>query len=394
MRGSAISRIKILYFLSFFLANSSFAAGNAEQATIKDVVDNAVAPLIQKYSIPGMAIAVTINGESYFYNYGVASKETQQRITNKTLFEIGSLSKTFTATLASYAQINGSLLLTDSASKYLPSLRGSSFDNVSLLNLGTHTGGGLPLQVPDSINNTDQLMDYLKFWKPTHAAGTYRKYSNVSIGMLGVIAAKSMNVSFEDALEKNLFPALGMTHSYINVPADQQKDYAQGYTTKDVPVRVNPGVLASEAYGVKTDSADLIRFIEANMAVIHLDATLQRAVTATHTGYFTTGEFTQDLIWEQYAYPVELKKLLAGNAASFVYDGSIATALHPPLQPKKDVLINKTGSTNGFSSYAAFIPTKKIGIVILANKSYPVDQRVTAAYQILDQLNRQSGSKK
>ena len=104
MRGSAISRIKILYFLSFFLANSSFAAGNAEQATIKDVVDNAVAPLIQKYSIPGMAIAVTINGESYFYNYGVASKETQQRITNKTLFEIGSLSKTFTATLASYAQ--------------------------------------------------------------------------------------------------------------------------------------------------------------------------------------------------------------------------------------------------------------------------------------------------
>lgn len=389
-----MSRIKIFYSLSFFLAVNSFAAGNVDQSRIKDIVDNAVAPLIQKYSIPGVAIAVTTNGESYFYNYGVASKETQQRITNNTLFEIGSLSKTFTATLASYAQVNGSLLLSDSASKYLPSLRGSSFDNVSLLNLGTHTAGGLPLQVPDSIKDTDQLMDYWKHWKPTHAAGTYRKYSNLSIGMLGMIAAKSMNVSFEDAIEKKLFPDLGMKHSYINVPPDQMKDYAQGYTTKDAPVRVNPGVLTSEAYGVKTDSADLIRFIEANMQEVHLEGKLQQAIINTHTGYFKTGEFTQDLIWEQYTYPVRLKRLLAGNSTNFVYDGSIATKLSPPLPPQKDVLINKTGSTNGFSSYAAFIPTKKIGIVILANKSYPVDQRVTAAYQILDQLDRQRESKK
>ena len=393
MRGNTMGRINILYFLSFFLTANSFAAGNVDQSGIKDIVDNAVTPLIQKYNIPGMAIAVTVNGESYFYNYGVASKETQQRITNKTLFEIGSLSKTFTATLASYAQVNGRLLLSDSASKYLPSLRGSSFDNVSLINLGTHTAGGLPLQVPDSIGNTDQLMDYLKHWKPTHAAGTYRKYSNLSIGMLGMIAAKSMDASFEDALEKKLFPALGMTHSYINVPADQMKNYAQGYTTKDAPVRVNPGVLASEAYGVKTDSADLIRFIEANMQVTHVDGKLQQAIGDTHTGYFKTGEFTQDLIWEQYAYPVPLKRLLAGNAASFVYDGSLATKLSPPLQPQKEVFINKTGSTNGFSSYAAFIPAKKIGIVILANKSYPVDQRVIAAFQILDQLDNKSSQK-
>nr|WP_240950426.1 class C beta-lactamase [Collimonas pratensis] len=388
-----MNRLKLLSFSLCFLAASSHAAGVVGQAGLKETVDNTIQPLMQKYDIPGMAIAVTVNGESHFYNYGVASKDTRQSVTNKTLFEIGSFSKTFTATLASYAQANGDLSLADNASKYLPSLRGSSFDGISLINLGTHTAGGLPLQAPDNIENTDQLMDYFKHWQPAHAAGTYRKYSNLSIGMLGMIAAGSMHMTFEDAMEKKLFPELGMTHSYINVPPSQMQDYAQGYTAKDVPVRVNPGVLASEAYGVKSGSADLIRFIEANMDASMLNRKLQRAIIDTHTGYFKSGEFTQDLIWEQYPYPVELKRLLAGNDPAVIYQETAASRLNPPLAPQADVLLNKTGSTNGFSSYAAFVPAKKIGIVILANKSYPIDQRVTAAYQILRQLESQAAVK-
>jgi beta-lactamase class C len=63
-----------------------------------------------------------------------------------------------------------------------------------------------------------------------------------------------------------------------------------------------------------------------------------------------------------------------------------ATELNPPLQPQANVLINKTGTTNGFASYVAFVPAKKLGIVILANRNYPITARVTASYQILNQL--------
>jgi beta-lactamase class C len=371
---------------SCFIASSTYGESNNKRKDISGVMDSVIRPLMQQYRIPGMAIAVIVDGESYFYNYGVESLETQRPITNKTLFEIGSASKTFTATLASYAQVNGNLALSDSASKYLPSLRGSSFDNVNLLNLGTHTSGGLPLQVPDAIHNDDQLMNYFRQWKPSYAAGTYRIYSNPSIGMLGMITARSMNERFDDAIEKKLFPMLGMTHSYINVPDDQMKDYAQGYTKQGAPIRLSAGALSSEAYGIKSSTPDMIRFIAANMRMIKMDGKLQRAINDTHIGYFRAGEITQDLIWEQYPYPVELKQLLAGNSDAMAYQATKVIELNPPLQPQANALINKTGSTNGFATYVAFVPGQKLGIVMLANKNYPIAQRVSAAYQILTRL--------
>ncbi|UVJ43626.1 beta-lactamase [Pseudomonas sp. LS1212] len=377
---------------ALFLGAGSCVAGDDVENGVRAVVDAAIRPVMQEHAIPGMAVAVTLNGEQYYFNYGVASKESGQMVTDDTIFEIGSVSKTFTATLASYAQESGALSLSDHASQYLPSLRGSSFDSISLLDLGTYTPGGLPLQFPDDVDSHEKMIGYYYKWKPTYAAGTHRLYSNPSIGLFGFLTAESMGEPFEDLLEKKLFPKLGLRQSYIKVPQEQMSHYAYGYSREDKPIRVGPGVLDAEAYGVKSSSADMIHFVEANMQAADLDEPLQRAIAATHRGYYKVGDMTQGLGWEFYPYPIELDRLLAGNSHKMILEANEITRLNPPLPPQDNVLINKTGSTSGFGAYVAFVPTKGIGIVMLANKNYPIPARVKAAHEVLMALDAQIGS--
>lgn len=233
-------------------------------------------------------------------------------------------------------------------------------------------------------------MKYLEAWQPRYTPGTYRTYANPSVGMLGLITAKSMGADFIELMEQRVFSPLGLNNTYIDVPKTKMGDYAVGYTEEGDPTRATVDVLSAETYGVKTTAADMLRFIEANMNLASADDALEHAIMETHTAYFTAGVMTQDLIWEQYAYPVDLKTLLEGNSAAMIFKATPVAQLTPPGQPREDVWLNKTGSTSGFGAYVAFIPVKRLGIVILANKSYPIDQRVTIAYQILTQLSNGS----
>lgn len=373
-------------FGALWLAGTALAKAPPPPPKLDAVVDEAAQALMRENGIPGLAIAITVDGRQHFFDYGVASKKTQQKVTRDTLFEIGSISKTFTATLASYAQATGRLALTDRPAKYLPPLEGSAFgDQTRLVHLGTHTAGGFPLQVPDAVQSTGQLFDYLRSWQPQYAAGTRRTYANPSIGMLGLIAAKSLDLPFEDAMAQHVFRPLGLTHTMLEVPAAQMPSYAQGYTKADAPIRLRGGVLGAEAYGVRTSARDLLRFVEANLRGPGTTP-LQRAIEATHTGYFRAGTMTQDLVWEQYPYPVTLPLLLEGNGDKMAYETQDVTPIDPPQPPQQAVWINKTGSTNGFAAYVAFVPAKKIGIVVLANKNVPIAPRVRLAYEILEKL--------
>lgn len=390
MRRISVPTLGILAAASLSFGTCTYAADS--RSRLNRVVDEAIEPVMEANNIPGMAVAVTVRGERYFFNYGIASKESGQKVTEDTIFEIGSISKTFTATLASYAQVGATLSLSDNASKYLPALAGSSFDKISLLDLGTYTAGGLPLQFPNNVTDREKMIAFYRSWRPAYASGTHRQYSNPSIGLFGHLAAASMGKPFDELMEQKLFPALGLARTYIRVPKDRMGDYAYGMSKNGKPVRVTPGVLDSEAYGVKTTAADLIRFVEANMDPSKIDdEALRSAVIATRTGYYRVGPMTQGLGWEMYAYPVELDRLLAGNSSEMALEAQKASKLVPPLPAGTDVLINKTGSTNGFGAYAAFVPAKGIGIVVLANKNYPIPARVKAAYRILTALDSQSG---
>ncbi|MGW4097480.1 class C beta-lactamase [Mycobacterium sp. NPDC004974] len=360
------------------------AAGSPD--ALATTVDRAFRPLMAQYDIPGMSIAVTANGQQRYFNLGVANRQSGMPVTPHTLFEIGSVSKTFTGTLASYAQALGRISLTDHPSTYMPQLTGSAIDKADLLNLGTFTAGGLPLQFPSDVTDDAQMQTYFQQWEPDATPGQQRRYSNPSIGLLGHLTALAMNRDFSDLIEGEIFPKLQLHHSYIRVPQSQMADYAWGYNADNEPIRVNPGVFDAEAYGVKSSAADLLRFVETNIEPNDLEAPMRDAVQGTHVGYFKTGDMIQGLGWEQYSYPVTLDRLLAGNSNTMAMQPNPATPLTP--QPTSTpALFNKTGSTDGFGAYVVFVPDKRIGLVMLANKNYPIAARVTAAHAVLQQLS-------
>jgi beta-lactamase class C len=350
------------------------------------IVDAAIHPLIAEHNIPGMAVAITINGEARFFNYGVASRESGAPVNEETLFEVGSVSKIFAGMLAAYAQELGKLSLNDHPGRYMPQLKGTAIDNASLLHLGTYTAGGLPLQFPAEVTDNPQMVRYFQQWQPDASPGMQRRYSNPSIGLLGYLVGMAFEDNFTHSIEAQLLPALGLNHTYIRVPENAMTHYAWGYNAKNEPIRVNPGVFDAEAYGIKSTSADLIRLLQANIDPNNLNHPMRRAIATTQMGYFEVGAMVQGLGWEQYPYPVSLEQLLAGNSAAIIMEPNPATQLIPARLPSGPTLFNKTGSTNGFGAYVAVVPERNIGIVMLANRNFPIPARIQAAYKILEQL--------
>ena len=370
--------------LALSLLSARVQAADAPAERIAAAVERAYRPLLKAHDVPGIAVVVTWGGQSAFFPFGLAAREEGRPVTRDTLFEIGSVSKTFTATLAAYAQALGRLSLEDAAGRFLPELRGSPIAGARLIDLCTYTAGGLPLQFPESVTDAATMLAYFRQWQPSAPPGTRRLYSNPSIGLLGAATAAAMGGDFADLVERRLFPGLSLSRSFVRVPAAEMGRYAWGYGKDDRPIRVNPGMLDAEAYGVKADAADMLRFVEANLDPSRLDPALRRAVEDTHRGLLRVGPMVQGLGWEQYPYPVPLERLLAGNAAPMTFEPQAAMRLDAP--PTGVRLFNKTGSTNGFGAYVAFVPERRIGLVMLANRNFPIPARIAAAHAVLEAL--------
>lgn len=363
------------------------AAAHADvpETVVADLVDRAFRPLLVEHDVPGLAVGVIVQGRPSVFSFGVTSRDNGQPVTAHTLFELGSVSKTFTATLATYAQAQGALALDDHPGRYMPAIRGSAVDRATLLDLGTYTAGGLPLQFPDDVTEST-MAAYFRDWQPSAPPGVVRRYSNPSIGLLGHVTGVALGADYADLLEARLFPELGLSESHVRVPEAAMDLYAWGHDKAGAPVRVSPGVLDAEAYGVKSSAADMLRFIGANLRPETLRGPIRRAVESTQTGYVRVGDMVQGLGWERYDLPVTQERLVAGNTGAMVMQANPATPVAPEDASPVDALFNKTGSTNGFGAYVAFVPSKGIGIVMLANRNLPIPARIAASFEVLREL--------
>ncbi|EPV4767404.1 ADC family extended-spectrum class C beta-lactamase, partial [Acinetobacter baumannii] len=361
-------------------------AGNTpKDQEIKKLLDQNFKPLLEKYDVPGMAVGVIQNNKKYEMYYGLQSVQDKKAVNSSTIFELGSVSKLFTATAGGYAKNKGKISFDDTPGKYWKELKNTPIDQVNLLQLATYTSGNLALQFPDEVQTDQQVLTFFKDWKPKNPIGEYRQYSNPSIGLFGKVVALSMNKPFDQVLEKTIFPALGLKYSYVNVPKTQIQNYAFGYNQENQPIRVNPGPLDAPAYGVKSTLPDMLKFIHANLNPQKYPADIQRAINETHQGFYQVNTMYQALGWEEFSYPATLQTLLDSNSEQIVMKPNKVTAISKEPSVK---MYHKTGSTNGFGTYVVFIPKENIGLVMLTNKRIPNEERIKAAYAVLNAIKK------
>ncbi len=201
----------------------------------------------------GMA-AIVVNGEQVrIVTAGHTALDRATPVTADTLFEIGSISKTFTATLLADMVLRGEVKLNDPVEKYLPQelrglkLRDHSGAPIQLVDLATHRSGlpRLPDNMPNGTRN-DPYVDYrehelLQFLKSrevlleTDGGKTTRKrderfeYSNLGYGLLGYVLGRAAKTSYPELLQKRVLTPLGLTATWLDVPRAEEGRYSNGH---------------------------------------------------------------------------------------------------------------------------------------------------------------------
>ncbi|MFP5077807.1 serine hydrolase [Rhizobium sp. YIM 134829] len=349
---------------------------------VEGAVRRAVEPVMAEEDIPGLSVGLLVKGEPRVFHFGRQARQGDAAVTDRTLFEIGSLSKTYTGTLLGRLAAEGTIDLSARAESVLPALEGHPLGGATLQQLATYTSGGLPLQVPDTVTEAT-LLPYLQAFQPESKIGTERLYSNVAIGLSGFLAAKAAGAPFAAAMESKLFSPLNLKDTMLVVPKARQADYAQGYRRDNAPVRVTPGLFDEQAYGVKTTARDVLKFLAAAAKPEDLPFELAEGFRISQRGVYRVKAMHQGLGWELYAAPAELNALMQGADPDFILKPNPVGLVGEPVTGPAVGTLSKTGSTAGFGAYALLQPARNSGIVLLANRFWPNDRRIRLAHDIL-----------
>lgn len=369
----------------------AFVPSTARAAEIEALLGATCGPLIQAHDIPGLVVGLVFKGRPYFLEMGTTARPGGSPATRHTIFELGSISKCFTSTLAALAHVQGRLPLDHPVGDTVPELHGTPIGKATPLHLATYTAGGLPLQFPENVASNDEAIAYLSAFTPAAQPGVMRRYSNPSIGLLGHATARAMAADFVELSQRALLAPLGLGSTHIHVPDPQVHRYAWGHDKDQRKVRVNRGAFDAQAYGVKSTASDMLRFLQSLLDPERLPPELQMAVAHTMVPRYQVGPMQQGMGWEMYPSPWSLHALQEGNGPRTVLEPlpvqAIALPGAQPLSPQSPPLfLNKTGSTAGFAAYAALAPHHQVALVMLANRNFPVRDRVAAASRVMESL--------
>jgi CubicO group peptidase (beta-lactamase class C family) len=304
--------------------------------------------------VDALSVGVIRNGTPRYYNEGVIVRGTGARASEHSVYEIGSISKTFTALVLANAVIEGRVRMADDVRRYLPSgysnlVRGGRA--ITLADVVTTTSG-LPDNIPDwrtmlkgaepatipfrvaalfESYSKERFLTDLASTSLVDVPGAAPRHSNVASILLGIILERVYDRPYAELLAHYIEQPLHLRAGAGSVPSAL---LAAGYDGVAMPS--NTMAWRAPAGGLRYSTTDLVRYLQA-----HITAH-QRAIVLTHQP-----------LW-----------------------GSIdseAIGFHWVIQRASDgqVFYSHSGSTFGFASYCAFYPSERYGLALLTNRNAP-----------------------
>jgi serine-type D-Ala-D-Ala carboxypeptidase/endopeptidase len=364
---------QVLRYLSLLSMSISLIAlptgshARPSDARLKEIKDILVQRIDRDKRSVGM-VAVVVQGENVqLVPHGVMSLDTSESVTADTLFEIGSITKTFTALLLADMVVRGEVKLGDPVERWLPEGRGKQpavklrdrdGEPINLLDLATHRSG-LP-RLPDNMSNLTtpdpylgygekELLTYLKsrqLQTPSKLRDESYEYSNLGYGLLGYVLARAARMPYGELLEKRVFKPLGLKDTYLRVRPVDSKRFSQGHHL-DAENKLKKAAyfhfdVIAPAGAIVMSARDMARYAQAASGAVDsplkaafLLAQKQHAVGATQMN-------PQGLAW-----------ILA------------------PLDGRK--VLNHNGQTGGFTSSLWLDPDRKVATAILSNSDANID---------------------
>ena len=299
----------------------------------------------------GMVVGIVDEQGSSIVSCGKMNHGTSQEVDGDTLFEIGSITKTFTALLLQDMVERGEMKLDDPAAKYLPKsvrMPARHGKEITLLHLATHTSG-LP-RMPDNLDpkradnlaadyTVEKMYAFLSGCKLTRDPGAKFEYSNLGMGLLGHVIALKAGTDYESLVVDRICRPLQMDSTRITLTPELKQRFARGHNQMGYPVCGLDFDVLMGTGALRSTANDMLKYVSAYLGLV--PSRLTPLMEKTHAINFQSA----------------FRRVGIGLAWLVQFD------------PQGRKIVSHGGGTDGFSTFAGFDQTRRRGVVVLSDSS-------------------------
>ena len=324
-------------------------------------IEQTITSHVEEYNIPSLVVGIIKEGKvARYFSTGTRDRKSTQRVNEHTIFQLASLTKSFTAILANYMINEGKLDLEESIITYLPQslptatlekLRPITVEHVLQHRAGLPRGAqnepktpfGLPLKASD-YSEAD-LLENLNLLELQYEPDTKWDYSNFGYSLMGYLLERVSGLSYEALIQQYIAEKLNMPHTTISLTATQQKHLATPYRPDMRNMKTRPwefGKLVA-AGGIFSSVSDLSQLMIKQMEA--------------YENYEQAGSLSP-FILTHHKKPMGKSGYPYYGFGCFENQSSIDTSL---------IHYGHSGDVDGYASQFSFVPSKKTGIIMLTS---------------------------